>query len=388
MIYFSPFASLAWRFRNNSQIYCRFLSIAMVLFSLAPLGSLYLVLFSLGFSPPSEGDATIHMLEDVSKAAATTTTLDHIWAAFFVGTSPHLHHIAQVAAGNHHRHQSMDSANNVPTTPSFLDQSTTTTPSSSFFLASRYLPGKVETIHHLSVILPWLFTFIFGVVVPAGLSLYSFWRQHHHQIQQNGLDDPCGLKGWALLKRARVEDRLKRFCHQLRKQDFCGRGNMNALTVNEKTAGDDASTSLSTIATSHQDRQSDAPKSISPSSGLDSSGTEGGHKEIAVSHGHNVGDSSLSWRIPCPLPRQNTPLEPVDVPRIIPDTCAICLHSYQEGDVVCRSPDPECIHVFHEACIVTWLVSRQERHDCPCCRRSFFTDKELFWYHVVWWWYF
>ncbi len=54
-------------------------------------------------------------------------------------------------------------------------------------------------------------------------------------------------------------------------------------------------------------------------------------------------------------------------------TCAICLSDYVEGDTVCWSKNSSCRHVFHQHCLLPWLVS----HDtCPSCRWNFFAEKD------------
>jgi len=230
--------------------YCRLASLAICLFSLAPLGSLYLLLFSFGTpvvwmeqpTTPSSRNQNDHpknrqyALTHHSRPIAATDQqqpstavrpplMEQIIAAFVVGSSsnvffhPHYYYSQEVVAttpvttttipssGKHqHEHHSKRqplSTTAVTTTPSFTNKSTTTNhravvettirqqqPHSPLVLAAQYFPGKVETIHHVSVLLPWLFTFVFGVLVPAGLSLYSFWRQHlrattRQQRQQN-----------------------------------------------------------------------------------------------------------------------------------------------------------------------------------------------------------
>lgn len=52
--------------------------------------------------------------------------------------------------------------------------------------------------------------------------------------------------------------------------------------------------------------------------------------------------------------------------------CSICLEEFQVGDVIARASTSVCRHRFHEECIVSWLVSRQEAL-CPCCRQPFVT---------------
>ena len=76
--------------------------------------------------------------------------------------------------------------------------------------------------------------------------------------------------------------------------------------------------------------------------------------------------------------------------RRVPIFCAICLSEYEKCDRVCWSSNNECSHVFHESCILQWLISsgkkRSMNHQftrhpsdkellgnelCPCCRQDF-----------------
>ena len=51
-------------------------------------------------------------------------------------------------------------------------------------------------------------------------------------------------------------------------------------------------------------------------------------------------------------------------PCIPEPTCACCLDDFSDEDVVARLP---CGHVFHEECLMLWVLS-QERPRCPMCR--------------------
>ena len=50
--------------------------------------------------------------------------------------------------------------------------------------------------------------------------------------------------------------------------------------------------------------------------------------------------------------------------------CSICLEGFRVGDSAAFSSNRTCRHVFHQDCIVSWLVSRQDAL-CPCCRQVF-----------------
>mmetsp|Transcript_2150 Transcript_2150/g.3323 ORF Transcript_2150/g.3323 Transcript_2150/m.3323 type:complete len:327 (+) Transcript_2150:222-1202(+) len=76
--------------------------------------------------------------------------------------------------------------------------------------------------------------------------------------------------------------------------------------------------------------------------------------------------------------------------RSVPIFCAICLSEYEKCDRVCWSSNIECNHVFHEDCILQWLISSGKKRSmnefftrhptdekllehefCPCCRQGF-----------------
>lgn len=63
-------------------------------------------------------------------------------------------------------------------------------------------------------------------------------------------------------------------------------------------------------------------------------------------------------------------VKPVQMKDMKVRTCFICLCDYEEGDIVCCSPNSQCVHMFHQNCIEEWLM----RHDdCPCCRNDYLT---------------
>ena len=71
--------------------------------------------------------------------------------------------------------------------------------------------------------------------------------------------------------------------------------------------------------------------------------------------------------------------DPVTENRAVPIYCAVCLTKYEVSNRVCWSSNSECSHVFHEDCMLHWLVvlgrsqgKLLEFHkSCPCCRKDF-----------------
>ena len=91
--------------------------------------------------------------------------------------------------------------------------------------------------------------------------------------------------------------------------------------------------------------------------------------------------------------------------RVVPNFCAICLAELELSDRITWSSNPDCTHVFHEDCIVQWLVSLGRTKsaclmfaanvdekkllnyelECPCCRQDFISKSEtqLFGVNIV-----
>jgi hypothetical protein len=50
--------------------------------------------------------------------------------------------------------------------------------------------------------------------------------------------------------------------------------------------------------------------------------------------------------------------------------CAICLSRFQDHQLVCKSNNGSCQHMFHKDCMIEWLTTKQH-DDCPMCRQNY-----------------
>ena len=95
-----------------------------------------------------------------------------------------------------------------------------------------------------------------------------------------------------------------------------------------------------------------------------------------------------------PCPNDHPDDEVVTENRAVPMFCAVCLSKYTLADRVCWSSNTECTHVFHEECMLPWLVtlgrnkSKKKSYStnpseaklldfdlsCPCCRQEFISS--------------
>lgn len=193
---------------------------------------------------------------------------------------------------------------------------------------------------HIKIMVPWLVSFILGVVVPTCLSIWSFVRQRR----------------LVKYKQERKQKQLQRTVRLLR-------NNFTKQLVETDRVPDTGT-------------QSDT-----------SSNDEESEDEIPQ-----------SWRLPLPgqslssvasftdssregpdSPSSQDTEEDTSPLRTVAGTCAICLNHYQTGDTVVWAPNPNCVHVFHQDCLLEWFTrkskdpakKRANAQDCPCCRQSF-----------------
>ena len=54
--------------------------------------------------------------------------------------------------------------------------------------------------------------------------------------------------------------------------------------------------------------------------------------------------------------------------------CRICLADIAAGESIVYSPNSDCIHIYHDTCILSWLSESKAKSDCPCCRLPFIPE--------------
>jgi hypothetical protein len=263
----------------------RVLSLAVLLLSLAPLGSMYVLLLSFDYKYPDSSlfqstafDAAADHTANAQSLAQVfkdpNATLEELWTALFLERR----------------------------NPSFISSP----------LLLEYLNFKGRSVHHWSLVLPWLLSFILGVVVPTVISIYSVLRRRRRK------DGPVDREK----RLARILKKVKHYTKTLVEEDLAS------------------------------DSDSDQHDDVTP-----------------------------TWKLPppgvtLPVAAAATMRDALETAlgetRNVPGTCAICLNQYAIDDAVIWSPNRDCVHCFHEDCIMSWLLRKSSKHrQCPCCRQSF-----------------
>jgi hypothetical protein len=269
----------------------RVLSLAVLLLSLAPLGSMYVLLLSFDYKYP---DGSTFVSTGLDAAA------DHTQGA---------HSLAQVFKDPNATMEELWTA-------LFLERRNPSFISSPLLL--EYLNYKGKSVHHWSLVLPWLFSFILGVVVPTVMSIYYVLCQRRRLRRGDGPAD-------RERRLVRIRKKVKHYTKTL---------------VEEDLASD-----------SENDEQDE---DVTPTWKLPPPGVT---LPAAIAAADTMPDAS------------ETPLVET---RPVPGTCAICLNQYVIDEVIIWSPNRDCVHCFHEDCIMPWLMRKSSKHrQCPCCRQSF-----------------
>jgi hypothetical protein len=271
----------------------RLLSLAVLLLSLAPLGSMYVLLLSFDYKYPDSSlfqspgfDAAADHTENAQSLAQVfkdpNATLEELWTALFLERR----------------------------NPSFISSP----------LLLEYLNFQGKSVHHWSLVLPWIFSFTLGVVVPTVISIYTVFRQRRRLRGDGPADRERRL--------ARILKKVKHYTKTLVEDDLA------------------------------PDSENDQEEDVTPTWKLPPPGVT-----LPAAAAATMRDASAT---------------PLIATRPVSGTCAICLNQYAIDEVVIWSPNHACVHCFHEDCIMSWLMRKGSKHrQCPCCRQSFVSSTTI-----------
>mmetsp|Transcript_10948 Transcript_10948/g.30255 ORF Transcript_10948/g.30255 Transcript_10948/m.30255 type:complete len:373 (-) Transcript_10948:1180-2298(-) len=241
------------------------------------------------------------------------------------------------------------------------------------------LGGLLYSPHHtatsmFTMLLPWALSFFLGLVFPLITCIYT----------------ACTTKGGWLhtSNKRRRKNQLTRhfqsFGKKLRPSDCADCAVVATSDINSAVSGP---TTHSSSNDANSERRLSSPGTAqtpncerscehgpSSSSQMESANERQGDKY------DNDDECDSRWFVPSPgtsLQRQQQQQQgrkqEEQSQRIIGGKCAVCLLSYREGDVITWSSNPQCVHCFHERCILSWLCRSRNRKTspCPCCRQCY-----------------
>ena len=368
---------------TTTSMTARLLSLAVLILSLAPLGSMYFLLTSSSswdgaWNPHRQEnynhhhslmysfvqqqkhsasnneiafemvdmEATMKLLFQAMQSP-NATTLEELWTAIFLGPAS--------AAASAHAQPQQQNNRFTPPVQSFHYQNPAAAAAArlmSPLIMAQQLPHHEWTLWHIKAILPWFVSFFLGFVVPSCLSIWSFVRQQRQRNERQRKREKRVQKTMLALERFTT-----------------------TLTANDQVASIEASCK-------------EDNRMIDKEPPYDS----------------NYDDRANLWKVPSPgVPLCDVRQETNDsnnpdnasspaTTRTVVGTCAICLNHYAIHESIVWSPNPDCIHCFHEDCIKSWLVRSSRRNamtstplslssshnptdqndqPCPCCRQPF-----------------
>lgn len=141
---------------NASSATARILSLAVLLLSLAPLGSMYVLFFSIGLGTnngPNSFDSSSSSYEDSLAAVLKNpnATLEEVWTALFHAQASSGFPARAVLAALQNQNDYL------------------------------LLPVTAKSMQHLRILMPWILSLTLGIVVPCFLSILTLVRQRRRQ---------------------------------------------------------------------------------------------------------------------------------------------------------------------------------------------------------------
>jgi hypothetical protein len=326
MIFFVHSPELLRILMTASSATARLLSFVVLLLSIAPLGSFYVLFCSLtgkllvvDHHAASDATATLDKAElSLSQILNDpNASLTELWTAIFVNHWTSQHKNEQKAAA------------------------------ANYNLAS-FFPIPQTAAHQLDIVLPWLLCMGLGFF----LSIASFiWGQQQLQIQQRLLhDDSNHRRGRALeRRRERILRKLSGYSKRLEADDCIG-------GVQEDEVDDCSDESFRRhwkLPRAGLSLTCDEEISVDGSDPDDFDTTK-------TTHGSQAKQPFFVVRLS------------EYVYRTVRESCVICMVPYALQDEVAWSPNSQCVHCFHKACVVSWLELKSSKQQlCPCCRQAF-----------------
>jgi len=346
---------------NASNVTARILSLVVLILSLAPLGSIYVLMFSVGGGGPSSSlySSDGSSDDDIGSLAATlrnpNATLEELWSALFSSAGGSLPQeqqqrmplaaiIAAALQNNNHNHH--------------LQQQQQ-------FLLLPLTPGTLR--HHWQILLPWILSLVLGVVIPCLLSVTTLIRRRRRFLRHQPRRPLTPAQEAQVCRQLAAW--LEPYSKRLVKADRCG---VDA-TAREDLGGADGDDGDSNFVNSDEDA---VDKWWIPAPGVTAYDDKGSHGSAAAAATENE-DTARHCR------RRR---------RLVVGTCGICLDSFdtsssddsssaqlQRQTTVSWSSNPDCVHCFHTGCVQAWLLrtykirrpKHASKHPCPCCRQSF-----------------
>jgi hypothetical protein len=325
----------------------RILSLLVLLLSVAPLGSLYLLFFAPSLDLLQLDAAIFKILHTPNNA-----TVDDLVRALFS-----MEEIGEGGEGG--------AAAGRPCQQHALPSHGT-----SLLLRNQMLIPQ-STLPHVRIVMPWILSFLLGIVFPL-IPYVMNWaiqrrrrrrrRRHqgaHHRSSDGDNDRTSPTQENKVL--AHIQRRLAPFTRTLTELD--------RAEVVVAAADDDEVDDLLKVKKEEENRNDD--NETATGTNLSSSSVSGeGLWNLPYSKGNNGNDDDAVV-LPLLLPR--------------PETCGICLDTMQVQQQVTWSSN--CIHCYHSNCIQSWLLraacrwvrnktSSIIKYPCPICRQAFLVRRQ------------
>ena len=297
-----------------------------------------------------EQEEAVAMTDSTEAFSAASTSLEEmLWVAFFNKMPPSKSHV--MFSSNR---QSMSSQQ---------QQSWDVMPGSEDYFETLKFQNRLSNI--ITILVPWVISISMGMLLPC-LNIW-FGSPGHYPGQRQGrprLQNGLPPNSWfGTMRKNRWRQRVDKALQLYHKQ----------LTEEDHVVLVDVAAALKDPQQKHDPKITTGNNCYTCASGGD-----------CLVEGWMIPVAGTALRQDALLPPSNDSedrhmraMHPQSK-RPITEQCAICLMSYNCGDELAWSSNPNCVHSFHYDCILTWLLKRRNKNTlpCPCCRQSFVIENE------------